>query len=227
MPRCARNSAEDKAQAILDRAISEAAIGAARSFADKTPGGTSLRSFQDLQHLWTQDDALTIDVLKATDTEFHYNVRRCRYAEAYREMGLGGDRPPSVVQSRCGLLRRLRPPHQAGAHADAHAGRQPIATSVTALKKRQSGGKRLAVRKETPYFSRMITSKLTSKAQTTIPQPGSARHSGCVRGDAIAYVIEAGHVVLTRARPNAVADDPFATFSEWDSAADTEAYAGL
>jgi len=80
---------EDKAQSILDRAIREAAIGAAQSFAGRTPGGTSLRSFQDLQHLWTQDDALTIDVLKATDTEFHYNVRRCRYAETYREMGLG------------------------------------------------------------------------------------------------------------------------------------------
>jgi hypothetical protein len=80
---------EAKAQSILDRAIRDAAIGAARSFADRTPGGTSLRSFQDLQHLWTQDDALTIEVLKATDTEFHYNVRRCRYAETYREMGLG------------------------------------------------------------------------------------------------------------------------------------------
>jgi L-2-amino-thiazoline-4-carboxylic acid hydrolase len=80
---------EAKAQAILDRAIREAAIGAARSFAARTPGGTSLRSFQDLLHLWTQDDALTIDVLKATDTEFHFDVRRCRYAETYREMGLG------------------------------------------------------------------------------------------------------------------------------------------
>jgi hypothetical protein len=81
---------EAKAQAILDKAIREAAIGAARSFAARTPGGTSLRSFQDLQHLWTQDDALTIEVVKATDTEFHYNVRRCRYAETYRAMGMGG-----------------------------------------------------------------------------------------------------------------------------------------
>ena len=80
---------EQKAQAILDKAIREAAIGAARSFAARTPGGTSLRSFQDLLHLWTQDNALTIDILKQTDTEFHFNVRRCRYAETYREMGLG------------------------------------------------------------------------------------------------------------------------------------------
>ncbi len=46
-------------------------------------------------------------------------------------------------------------------------------------------------------------------------------------GDEIAYVIEAGRVVLTRAQPDQAAGDPFRAFSEWDSPADTEAYAGL
>ena len=47
----------------------------------------------------------------------------------------------------------------------------------------------------------MITSKLTSKAQTTIPQPvRAALRLG--PGDEIAYVIEAGRVVLTRAYTN-------------------------
>ncbi|CAH1667685.1 L-2-amino-thiazoline-4-carboxylic acid hydrolase [Hyphomicrobiales bacterium] len=80
---------EELAQSILDQAICKAAIAAGQSFAAKTPGGTSLRSFQELQALWTQDDALVIEVVKATDTEFDYNVHRCRYAETYREMGLG------------------------------------------------------------------------------------------------------------------------------------------
>lgn len=80
---------EEAAQAILDRAIRRAAIDAARGFAAKTPGGTSLTTFQALQHLWTQDDALEIEVLRATETAFDYNVRRCRYAETYRAMGLG------------------------------------------------------------------------------------------------------------------------------------------
>ena len=72
----------------------------------------------------------------------------------------------------------------------------------------------------------MITSKLTSKAQTTIPQPvRAALHLR--EGDEIAYAIEPGRVVLTRARPENTAEDPFKTFSEWDSPADTEAYAGL
>lgn len=80
---------EEQAQAILDSAIRKAAIKAGADFAAKTPGGTNLRTFQELQDLWTQDDALVIDVVKATDTAFHYTVKRCRYAETYREMGLG------------------------------------------------------------------------------------------------------------------------------------------
>lgn len=80
---------EDVARSIIDSAISKAAVEAGQSFAAKTPGGTSLRTFQELQQLWTQDDALIISVGKATDEEFHYTVHRCRYAEMYREMGLG------------------------------------------------------------------------------------------------------------------------------------------
>jgi len=71
----------------------------------------------------------------------------------------------------------------------------------------------------------MITSKLTSKAQTTIPQPVRAALR-LREGDEIAYAIEPGRVVLTRAQPH-TADDPFKTFAEWDGSADTEAYAGL
>ncbi|RVM35706.1 L-2-amino-thiazoline-4-carboxylic acid hydrolase [Sinorhizobium meliloti] len=84
-----RQIGEEKARSILDTAIRQAAIKAGKDFAAKTPGGTTLRTFQELQDLWTQDDALVIEVTKATDEEFHYNVKRCRYAETYREMGLG------------------------------------------------------------------------------------------------------------------------------------------
>ena len=72
----------------------------------------------------------------------------------------------------------------------------------------------------------MITSRLTSKAQTTIPQPVRAALR-LREGDEIAYAIEAGRVVLTRVQPNGTIDDPFRTFSEWDSPADAEAYASL
>jgi antitoxin PrlF len=71
----------------------------------------------------------------------------------------------------------------------------------------------------------MITSKLSSKAQTTIPQPvRTALHLR--EGDEIAYVIEGGRVILTKAEATQI-DDPFRTFTEWDSDADRKAYADL
>ena len=77
----------------------------------------------------------------------------------------------------------------------------------------------------------MITSKLTSKAQTTIPRPVRAALD-VAEGDELAYSIEADRVVLTKARPPSVRaghplDDPFATFTEWDSEADKRAFAKL
>lgn len=71
----------------------------------------------------------------------------------------------------------------------------------------------------------MITSKLTSKAQTTIPQPVRAALK-LKEGDEISYVIADDHVVISKA-PSAAAEDPFATFGEWDSEADRKAYADL
>jgi antitoxin PrlF len=64
----------------------------------------------------------------------------------------------------------------------------------------------------------MIVSKLTTKAQTTIPQ--SVRSALGVReGDELAYVIEDGRVILTKAptrtiRRNDPLEHPFATFWE-------------
>lgn len=69
----------------------------------------------------------------------------------------------------------------------------------------------------------MIFSRITSKAQTTIPRAVRAA-LGLREGDRVAYEIDGGRVILTRADK---LDDPFATFSEWAGEADTEAYARL
>jgi len=71
----------------------------------------------------------------------------------------------------------------------------------------------------------MITSKLSSKAQTTIPQPVRAA-LGLTEGDELLYQIEGTRVILTRASAT-VADDPFLLFEEWDGEADRKAYATL
>ncbi|MBS4044693.1 MAG: type II toxin-antitoxin system PrlF family antitoxin [Alphaproteobacteria bacterium] len=71
----------------------------------------------------------------------------------------------------------------------------------------------------------MITSRLTTKAQTTIPQP--VRVALKLReGDELAYRIEGDTVVITKAKA-AAQDDPFRTFHEWDSEADRKAYGKL
>ena len=75
----------------------------------------------------------------------------------------------------------------------------------------------------------MITSRISSKAQTTIPLAVRAA-LGVGQGDDLAYLIEDGRVILIKATPrerHVEADDPFRTFSEWDSEADRKAYAGL
>ena len=72
----------------------------------------------------------------------------------------------------------------------------------------------------------MITSRLTTKSQTTIPQPiRSALH--LKEGDEIVYQIDGERVILSKAQRKREADDPFRTFSEWDSTADKKAYANL
>ena len=72
----------------------------------------------------------------------------------------------------------------------------------------------------------MITSRLTSKAQTTIPQPVRAA-LGLRQGDELLYTIENGRVLISKSHGAAHGDDPFRTFAEWSSEADTKAYAKL
>jgi hypothetical protein len=81
---------EEKAREVLRRAIRRAAVEAGAEMAAKAPGGADLESFKSVWPLWTKDDALTIEVLADGPGVFDFNVTRCRYAETYRAMGLGG-----------------------------------------------------------------------------------------------------------------------------------------
>ena len=77
-----------------------------------------------------------------------------------------------------------------------------------------------------PEVRVVIVSKLTSKAQTTIPQPIRAV-LGLQPGDELAYEIVDGRVMITKGQRGTTTDDPFRTFEEWRSEADTTAYADL
>lgn len=81
---------EEVANDILDAAIRKAAVAEGRGFAVQEPGGvTSMAGFIRLYDLWTADDALEMEVLRADERHFDFDITRCRYAETYREMGLG------------------------------------------------------------------------------------------------------------------------------------------
>jgi antitoxin PrlF len=72
----------------------------------------------------------------------------------------------------------------------------------------------------------MITSRLTSKAQTAIRRPvRAALHLR--EGDELVYQIDGDRVILSKAQQNIVEDDPFRAFGEWGSQADNKAYAKL
>ncbi|MBV8358779.1 MAG: type II toxin-antitoxin system PrlF family antitoxin [Deltaproteobacteria bacterium] len=72
----------------------------------------------------------------------------------------------------------------------------------------------------------MITSRLTAKAQTTIPQPVRSALN-LKPGGELSYQIQGKRMILAKARRKRSGDDPFKAFYEWDSEADRRAYADL
>ncbi|MFT5390070.1 MAG: hypothetical protein ACI8PT_000253 [Gammaproteobacteria bacterium] len=77
----------ERAEAILDRAIRNDAIAQAQSLASENPP-RSLADFAKLLERWTASDALVLDVQAQSEEQLDFNVTRCQYSEMYREMGL-------------------------------------------------------------------------------------------------------------------------------------------
>ncbi|GAB3120352.1 L-2-amino-thiazoline-4-carboxylic acid hydrolase [Novispirillum itersonii] len=79
----------ETARRLLGTAVIDAARAAGADFADRAGGPTDLLAFADLLSLWQKDDALVIDWLDVEPGVLNFNVTRCRYAESYRELGVG------------------------------------------------------------------------------------------------------------------------------------------
>lgn len=82
-------SGEEEARAVIGQAISNAAIEHGKGFAEELGRTPDLEDFLAIMPNWTREDALRIEVLAADKEELAFNVTRCRYAEMYKEMGLG------------------------------------------------------------------------------------------------------------------------------------------
>lgn len=82
-------SGQDEAEAVIGTACSRAAIAHGQQMADRLDHAPNLRDFADILPNWTRESALELEPLQAADDVLDFNVRRCRYAEMYRDMGLG------------------------------------------------------------------------------------------------------------------------------------------
>jgi len=78
----------EAAQEILGAAIIRDSIAQGRAYGEGARD-TGLLAFRDTMARWKASGALEMEMLKESDEEVHFNVVRCRYAEMYREMGLG------------------------------------------------------------------------------------------------------------------------------------------
>jgi antitoxin PrlF len=71
----------------------------------------------------------------------------------------------------------------------------------------------------------MLVSRITAKGQTVIPKAICDKLK-LKPGDFVRYVMEGTCVTIERAKIEAE-HDPFATFGEWSSEADEDAYSSL
>ena len=77
------------AQKAIAEAVRKSAMEQAAEMAARVDGQTSLATFIDRQELWTRGGALERDVIEESGARYRFNVTRCKYAEMYRDMGLG------------------------------------------------------------------------------------------------------------------------------------------
>ena len=75
-----------RAREMLKEAVEEFACGLGREIA-QGPGVNSLDKLRNAVPMFTAGDALEIETLDQSDTRMSFNVRRCKYAEFFRELG--------------------------------------------------------------------------------------------------------------------------------------------
>lgn len=79
----------EEADAVIGAAVTQSAIQQGQAFAATLNHAPDLQDFADILPNWTREGALEIETLHAAPDRLDFNVHRCRYAEMYRDMGLG------------------------------------------------------------------------------------------------------------------------------------------
>ena len=78
-----------RARELIGAAIRTAAREGAQKLADEAGGATNLETFAVLLERWKEGNAYDMEVLAQNAEHFDFNIKRCSYAEMYKEMGLG------------------------------------------------------------------------------------------------------------------------------------------
>jgi hypothetical protein len=79
---------EERSLALLRRVIADLARDSGADLARQL-GTATLEAFASCLGRWSEGGALEIEVLEQSADRLSFNVRRCRYAEMYRALGLG------------------------------------------------------------------------------------------------------------------------------------------
>lgn len=83
----------ERAIEILSKAAIQLACEAGAAFAgpsreEEPEDSSGLLAFARVLAVWQQDEALTIDLKLKERDRLEFDVKRCRYAEMYRELGI-------------------------------------------------------------------------------------------------------------------------------------------
>lgn len=76
----------EKVVEVVCDTIEKLAVEQGQSLAAEYGNGAD--AFFETLQFWTQGGALEIDVLEQSATKLDFNVKRCRYAEMYRALGI-------------------------------------------------------------------------------------------------------------------------------------------
>lgn len=79
----------ETAEAIVGEAVIRSAVDQGRQFRQQHGENTDLLDLAALGDQWEMGGALKREVLVKTAEQYDFNMVYCRYAEMYREMGLG------------------------------------------------------------------------------------------------------------------------------------------
>lgn len=77
----------EKALAQLERVIAKLALASGQEMARQVTENT-IAALDTVVRFWGYDSAMEVERLAQNNQHYDFNVRRCRYAEMYRELGL-------------------------------------------------------------------------------------------------------------------------------------------